>query len=334
MTFLRAIANQLAKVATSLSRVLAILVLASGFVGHRACAEWPERAITIIVPFAPGGHTDLLARLLAAKLGQRLGQNIVVENRASQGGKFDLSAAGRAASHGYTLLVTSNAALINSVMARLLYDPLKDFEPVAYLGAAPNVIVTRPTSGIDSIAGLIAKAKAEPGKLTYASPGVGTSSQLTVELLKQHAKINIRHIPFTGSERAQSAVLSGATDMAALSTTSLIHHIQAGELKALVQTGKNRWDELPDVPTMAEIGVPDVVLMTSVVLLAPSRTSSMVIDKLARQVQAILAQPENVSELRATGFIVDYKGPDELRARLSREIPIWKKLIERAGQAD
>ena len=333
MKFLRATANQLAKMATSLSRVFAILVLASGFVGHRACAEWPERAITIIVPFARGGHTDILGRLLAAKLGQQLGQDIVVENRVSKDGKFDLSDVGRVASHGYTLLVTSNAALINSIMSRLVYDPLKDFEPIAYLGAAPNVIITRPTSGIDSIASLIAKAKAEPGKLAYASPGVGTSSQLTVELLKQHAKINIRHIPFTGSERALTAALSGATDIAALSSAGLIHHIQAGELKALAQTGKNRWDELPDVPTMAEIGVPDAVLMTSVVFLAPARTPSMIIARLARQVQTILARPEIISELRATGFIVDYEGPDELRARLSREIPTWKKLVERAGLA-
>jgi tripartite-type tricarboxylate transporter receptor subunit TctC len=334
MKFLRATANQIAKMPTSLSRVFAILVLASGFVGHGACAEWPERAITIIVPFAPGGHTDILGRLLAAQLGSRLGQSVVVENRVSKDGKFDLSAAGRAASHGYTLLVTSNAALINLSMSRLVYDPLKDFEPIAYLGAAPNVIVTRPTSGIDSIASLIAKAKAEPGKLTDASPGVGTSSQLTVELLKQHAMINIRHIPFTGSDMALTAALSGATDIAALSTTGLINYIQTGELKALVQTGKNRWDELPDVPTMVEIGVPDAVLMTSVVFLAPARTPSMIIDKLARQVRAILAQPEIISELRATGFIVDYEGPDELRARLSREIPTWKKLVERAGLAD
>jgi tripartite-type tricarboxylate transporter receptor subunit TctC len=121
--------------------------------------------------------------------------------------------------------------------------------------------------------------------LTYASPGVGTSSQLTVELLKQHANINIRHIPFTGSDRALNAALSGATDIAALSSAGLIHYIQAGELKALAQTGKNRWDELPDVPTMAEIGVPDAVLMTSVVFLAPARTPSMIITRLARQVQ-------------------------------------------------
>jgi len=171
MTFLRATANQLAKMATSLSRAFAILVLASGFVGHRACAEWPQRAITIIVPFAPGGHTDILGRLLAANL--QLGQHIVVENRISKDGKFDLSAAGRAASLGYTLLVTSNAALINSTMSRLVYDPLKDFEPIAYLGAAPNVIVTRPTSGIDSIASLIAKAKgrAWQGDLCLARSG-------------------------------------------------------------------------------------------------------------------------------------------------------------------
>jgi len=170
--------------------------------------------------------------------------------------------------------------------------------------------------------------------VTYASPGVGTSSQVAVELLKQQAKIDIRHIPFTGSDMALSAALSGATDIAALSTTGLIHKFQAGELKALVQTGKDRWDELPDVPTMAEAGVPEAILMTSVVFLAPAGTPYMIIAKLARQVQTILARPEIVSELRATGFIVDYKGPDELRARLAREIPIWKKLVERAGLAN
>ena len=313
----------------------AILIGMTALLGTSTCgsawAEWPDRSITIIVPFSAGGHTDMLGRLLAAQLGPRLGQSVKVENRISASQTFELSKSLQATAPGYTLGVTSNAMLINSTMDSLAYDPLKDFVPIAYLGAAPNVIVTRTSSGIISMGDLIAKAKANPGKLTYASPGVGTSSPLAVELLKIRAKIDIRHIAFDGSGMSLMAVLSGSTDIAALGTMGLMKHINAGELKALAQTGNARWVELPDVPTLAEAGIPNAVLETSFMFLAPPGTADQIISDLANKTREILQQSDTKAKLLETGFTVEYEGPDTVRARLGREMSTWNEIVERAG---
>src|SRR6185295_2103862 len=185
--------------------VFLLAVLAAG----AARADWPERNITIIVPFPPGGPNDLLGRLLAAELAPKLGQSVIVENRAGAVGNIGLAGGARAAPDGYTLVVVTGVVLINPSVTKTAYDPLKDFAPVAYLGAAPNAIITRPASGITSVADLIARAKAEPGKLTYASPGLGSVSQLAVELLKLRASIDMTHVPFNGAAPSLQAALSG-----------------------------------------------------------------------------------------------------------------------------
>ena len=188
------------------SLTLAALVMAAAIPSGGARADWPEHTITIIVPFPAGGATDLLGRLLAAELAPKLGQNIIVENRVGAVGNIGLSAAARAAADGYTLLVTTNAVLINplfdSSLSKTAYDAFADFAPIAYLGATPNFIIARSHSDITSVADLIAKAKTSPGKLTYASPGVGSSSQLAAELFKLRADIDIRLVAFDGSEPA------------------------------------------------------------------------------------------------------------------------------------
>jgi hypothetical protein len=189
-------------------------------------AEYP---ITIIVPFSDGGSTDMVGRLLAAELVSRLGQKIKVENRIGASGPTELSNRLQATALCYTLAVTSNATLINSSMDAFGADPLREFSPIAYLGAAPNVIVTRTTSGITSLDDLIAKARANPGKLTYSSPGVGTSAHLALELLKIRAGINITHVAFNGSGMSLAAALSGSTDISALNTIGLMRYIRSGE---------------------------------------------------------------------------------------------------------
>lgn len=211
-------------------RTAAVLlaVLAAG----QARAAWPERNITIIVPFPAGGPNDLLGRLLAAELAPKLGQNVIVENRVGAVGNIGIAAGARAAPDGYTLLVVTGVVLINPSVSKVAYDPLKDFSAVAYLGAAPNAIITRPASGITSVADLIAKAKANPGKLTYASPGLGSVSQLAVELLKLRAGIDMTHVPFNGAAPSLQAALAGTTDVASVSIAGLIEHIRSGTLKA------------------------------------------------------------------------------------------------------
>jgi tripartite-type tricarboxylate transporter receptor subunit TctC len=194
--------KRLAQITEPVARVLLILALVLPGLGE-ARAAWPERTITIIVPFPAGGPSDLLGRLLAAELAPKLKQNVIVENRIGAVGNTGISAAARAEPDGYTLLAVTNIVLINPSASRVSYDPLKDFAPIAYLGAAPNVIITRPASGITSIADLISRAKAAPGKLNYASPGFGSVSQLAVELLKLRANIDITHIPFNGARRCK-----------------------------------------------------------------------------------------------------------------------------------
>jgi tripartite-type tricarboxylate transporter receptor subunit TctC len=309
-----------------------LIVLLSG---SQSRADWPERPVTIIVPFAQGGATDLLGRLLAAKLTMRLGKQVTVENNVGEVGNVGLRAAAKATPNGYTLLVTTNAALINlAIDPRLLitsYNTPEDFAPIAYLGDSPNVIVARPSSGIDSIAALIAKAKANPGRLTFASPGVGSSSGMAVELLELRAGINVNHIGLNGSEMALHCVLSGGADVAAIGLGGMIDHIRSGELKALAQTGDQRWFDLPNVPTMAEVGIPNAVLETSLMFAAPAGTPAMAIDRLTSATKEILEQSDVKSQVLNVGFNLQYEGPEALHARIMRELLLWQDIVRRAG---
>ncbi len=318
------------KMVTGLCAAVALLLAATGMPAH---AAWPERNITIIVPFPPGGPNDLLGRLLAAELAPKLGQSVIVENRAGAVGNIGLTAGSRAAPDGYTIVCVTGVVLINPSVSQTAYDPLKDFAPVAYLGAAPNAIITRPATGITSVADLIAKAKAEPGKITYASPGVGSVSHLAVELLKLRAGIEMTHVPYSGAAPALQAALSGTTDIASVSIAGLIGHIRSGALKALAQTGAEHWQDLPDVPTMAEAGIPNAVVETSQMLLAPAGTPAEIVKRLADETRTILDKPDVKAKMLTAGFLVKYEGPDELKARMAREVPLWKEIVERADLA-
>jgi tripartite-type tricarboxylate transporter receptor subunit TctC len=305
------------------ARAFLILALVLAGLGE-ARATWPERTITIIVPFPAGGPSDLLGRLLAAELAPKLKQNVIVENRIGAVGNIGIAAAARAEPDGYTLLVVTNVVLINPSASRVSYDPLKDLAPIAYLGAAPNVIITRPASGITGIADLISRARAAPGKLNYAS-------QLAVELLKLRADIDITHIPFNGATPALQAALAGTTDVGSVSIAGLIGFIRSGELKGLAQTGSERWFDLPDVPTMGEAGIPNAVVETTQMFLAPARTPAPIITRLTQETQIILQQPDIKAKMLNAGFMVKYEGPADLHSRMVREIPMWKEIVERAG---
>jgi tripartite-type tricarboxylate transporter receptor subunit TctC len=301
--------------------------------GSQSRADWPERPITIIVPFPPGGATDLIARLLASELAQRLGERVSIENLAGDVGNVGLRAAALARPDGYTLLVTTNAALINLMinpsLSATAYDTPKDFAPIAFLGSTPNIIVTRPSSGIGSIAGFIAKAKANPGKLSCASPGVGSSSGMAVDLLRLRAGIDITHISFDGSDLAMRAAISGAADAASIGIGGMLDPIRSGELKALVQTGSDRWFDLPDVPTMAEAGIPNAVLETSLMFAAPAGTPVSIIDKLTNATRAVLKRQDIQAQMLGAGIRLQYEGPQDLHERVMREIPVWKEIVER-----
>jgi tripartite-type tricarboxylate transporter receptor subunit TctC len=298
-----------------------------------AQAAWPERTITIIVPFPAGGPNDLLGRLLAAELGQKLGQTIIVENKVGANGDIGITAGARAKADGYTLTEVTGVILINPSVRKTAYEPVKDFAPVAYLGAAPNAIITKSGNGINTLADLVAKAKANPGRLTYATAGTGSVSQLAVELLKLRTNIDMTHVPFQGAAPSLQAALSGTTDIASVAIAGLVGHIKSGALKALVQTGAERWPDMPDVPTMTEAGVPNAVIETSQMLLAPAGTPAAIVDKLTNATREVLQKPEVQEKMANAGFRIKYESPQELHARMLREIPFWREIVDRAGLA-
>ncbi len=218
-----------------------------------AQTNYPTRTVTLIVPFAAGGPTDIIARILAQSLSQSLGQSVIVDNRPGGGGNPGMALVARANPDGHTLLLTSTAIAVNpGLFESLPYDPIKDFAPISELVNAPNVLFVKPDSGITSIADLVAKAKAEPTKYNYASPGVGTKSHLTGEQLKLRAGINIQHIPYRGGGPATQALVAGTVQLGSVALAPVEPLIKSGTVKALAVTGANRWWSLPDVPTMIE----------------------------------------------------------------------------------
>lgn len=313
-------------------RVALVAACAIGMLaGNPARAAWPERPIVIIVHFPPGGANDLLGRLIAAELAPVLGQSVVVENRPGANGNIGLTAAARAAPDGYTLVVASGVVLINPSVGKTGYDPIKDFAPIAFLGSSPNMLLTRPGSGIDTVADLIAKAKANPGKVTYSSPGVGSISQLAVELMKLRANVNLVHVPYQGAAPAAQAAAAGTVDVASVAVAGMMGPVQGGALKAIVQTGAGEWPELPGVPTMAQAGIPDAVVETTQMLLAPAGTPQPIVDRLATEVLAIMRKPEVRDKMMKASFAVRPEGPQELATRIAREVPMWREIVDKAG---
>lgn len=298
-----------------------------------ARAEWPERTITIIVHFAPGGANDLLGRLIAAELSPILGQSVIVVNRPGANGNIGVDAAAHAAPDGYTLLVASGSALVNPSVRKVPYDLVNDFEPVAYLGASPNVILTNSKSGITSIGDLIAKAKANPGKLNFGTPGVGSTPHMAMELLMASADIKLVHVPFSGLGPAVTAMLQGTTDITAVTVAGVMGYIKAGTVRALLQTGKEPWPELPNVPTIEKAGIKDAASETVQIVLAPAGTPEPILARLEKEIVAIMKRPDVRDRMLKAGFRTAPEGRAYLRARLKFELALWRKVAERAGIA-
>ena len=297
-----------------------------------ARAAYPERPITLIVPFAPGGPSDIIARILANALSHTLGQQVVVDNRAGASGNIGMGQAARATPDGYTLLLTSTAIAVNpALFKKLPYDPFKDFAPVSELVNAPNVLVVRPDSGINSVADLVAQAKANPTRFNYASPGAGTKSHLTGELLKLRAGINMVHVPYRGAGPAAQAVVSNTTQIGSVALAAAEVLIQGGTLKALAVTSEKRWFSLPAVPTMIESGYPGFISDTFNALFAPAGTPREIVALLVRESRAAFQRPDAREQARRAGFEVVAGTPEQLAARLAAEVPAVRELVAKAG---
>jgi tripartite-type tricarboxylate transporter receptor subunit TctC len=293
---------------------------------------YPERTVTLVVPFAPGGPTDIIARILANALARSLGQQVVVDNRGGASGNIGMASVARAAPDGYTLLLASTAIAVNTALFKNLpYDPFKDFVPISELAESPNVVIVRPDSGITSIADLVARAKAAPGTFNYASPGVGTKSHLTGEQLKLRAGIDMVHVPYRGAGPAAQAVLTGTTQVGSVALPAAEGLIQSGELRALAVTGAQRWFSLPTVPTMIEAGFPGFVSDTFSALFAPTGTPPDIVALLAKESRAAFTAAEARDLARKAGFEVVAGTPEALAARLAAEVSAVRELVERAG---
>ena len=324
---------------SSRREVLRTVGLAIGAMGSSSLASsqaraagYPDRPVKIIVPFAPAGPTDIMARILIAHLGEAIGGTVIVENKPGAGGNIGIGAAAHAEPDGYTLLITSSAYVVNpGLYAKIPYDPYTDFAPIAELATSPNVILVDPRLGVNSIADLIARAKANPNELNYASPGIGTTPHLSGELFKIVGGIEITHVPFSGAGPAIQAVLSGTTQVAFAALPPAHPHVESGALKALAVTGVHRWFDLPDVPTMVELGYKDFISDTFQGFLAPAKTSPAIVELLSARSIEILKTTKIAEQLRNNGFEVIANGPDGMRRRINDEVPKWRDIVAKAG---
>jgi tripartite-type tricarboxylate transporter receptor subunit TctC len=314
----------------TLPAMILLAAAAAPLTGARA--EYPERQITMIVCFPAGGGTDIAARLINTQLGEALGKPVIIENRGGAGGNIGIAAAARAGGDGHTLLVCSSAYVVNpSLYAQASYDPFKDFIPVMVIGASPDAFVVPAQFEIKTMPELIAKAKANLGKLNWTSPGAGTTPYLAGEVLKLRTGINMQHIPFPGAGPATTAVLAGQVDMYTANIGSLMALIDAGKVRPIAVTSHARWPDLPDVPSLEELGIKDAVSDTFQGIYAPAGTPQPIIDRLAKELTAILARPDVREKFVKAGLPVVAEGPEVFRARIAREVPMYKEIIDKAG---
>jgi tripartite-type tricarboxylate transporter receptor subunit TctC len=289
--------------------------------------------VRFVVGFTPGGSSDILARALAAKLAESLGQPVVVENRPGAGGNLAAEVVAKSAPDGNTWLLGNNAILAtnHALYSRLGYDSVKDFAPVALVAVQPNVLVVHPSVPAHSVAELIAYAKQHPGKLNYASTGVGVAAHLSGELFKAMAGVDMVHVPYKGAQPALTDVLAGQCQVMFATSTSVLPFIKAGRLRALAVTTATRSASLPDLPTVAEAGVAGFESITWHGVVVPSQTPPSVIERLNRAINAVLAQKEFSERLSALGAEVAGGTPQDFAAYIAREIPKWAKVVKDSG---
>src|SRR5262247_740268 len=296
-------------------------------------ADYPAKPITLMIGFAPGGPSDVLARIITRKMEEVVKQPFVIENRPGAGGSIAGAAVARATPDGYTLLLATGSLLaINvSLYKNLGYDPEKDFEPISVIGTQTNVLYTHPSVPAKTLPELIAYAKDNPGKLSFGSGGNGTPAHLAGELLKIEAKLDMTHVPFRGTGPALQAVIGGHVPMAYNPPSPLLPHIQSGAIRPIAITTLKRTEVLPDVPTIAESGFPGFEATTWHALVAPAGTPKDVIAALHQATAATVNDPAVRKALTDLGVDVVGGTPDELRAYLKSEIPKWAAVVKASG---
>jgi len=296
--------------------------------------KFPSKPVKIIVPYAPGGPNDTVARLVAVKLGELEGQPVIVENKPGGGSNIGAEFVAKAPADGYTLLIVATSHAINMTLfpkAQLKYDLLTDLAPVSMIMTGPLVLVTRPDFPASNLKELVAAAKAKPGMLSFASSGNGSSTHLGGEMLNAAAGIKTIHVPYKGSGPGLTDVMGGQTTYMLDTMLSATPFVTSGKLKALAVTGKKRSPVLPNVPTVAEQGYPNFEAVAFIGMMAPAKTPQAVISRINADLQKVLALPEIKDKLAAQGFTAEGSQPAEFRKYLEKEVPKWGAIVKAAN---
>jgi tripartite-type tricarboxylate transporter receptor subunit TctC len=312
-----------------LSLVLALAALAAA--GPAPAQTYPDRPVKIIVPFAPAGPTDVIARIVADKLSANLGKQFYVENRAGAGGNTGTAAAAQSPPDGYTLIVVSTGFVVNpSLFAKVPYDPIKDFVPISNIAVSPNVLTVHPSVPAKTVKELVDLIKANPGKYSFAAPGAGSTPHLSGEIFRISQGIDMVTVQFTGAGPAVQNTVGGHTPIAVTALPPAAPQIKDGKLRALFVTSEKRVPGLPDVPTAAEAGLPGQEAYTLTGMLAPGGTPREIVDLIHREIVKIVAQPDVQKRLDDLGFEVVANTPDEFAQRIKAELEKWAKVVRDA----
>jgi tripartite-type tricarboxylate transporter receptor subunit TctC len=309
---------------------LAAVVLVAA--AQAAAQSYPNRPVRMVVPLSPGGFADVPARVVAPRLSEALGQTVFVENKPGAGATIGTDFVAKSKPDGYTLLFTGTPHVISPALYRNLpYDPLKDFAPVMLVASGPYVLVVNPQLPVRSVQELIAAAKAQPGKIDYASSGNGSAQHLVSSLFASMAGIELNHVPYKGSGPAMQDLLSGQVKVSFAGIPNVMPSLKSGKLRALAVSTPKRSPDLPEVPTVAEAGVPGYDATLWLALLAPAGTPAEVVQKLYTEVARTLREPEVQKAFAATGVEVSVMGPQELPAFMQAEIEKWGKVARESG---
>ena len=313
-------------------RMVIAAMLAVALVPQASLAQaYPSKPLRLIIPFPPGGSNDVVGRMVAAQLSTRLGQPVVVENQGGAGGLIGAEMAAKAAPDGYTLLLVSVAYAFNPAIYKLPYDPLTAFAPVAMLGAGPVVIAVTASLPVTSVKDLVALAKAKPGQLNYATAGVGSFQHLAAELFRQQTGTDMVHVPFKGGGPAMMDVIAGNTQVAIGSLIQMLPQIKAGRLKALGVGNATRIPALPELPTVAESGVPGYEVTNWWGIMVPAGTPRPIVERLHRELGAVVASAETRKRFETEGAEPLQRGAEEFGRYIAAETAKWARVVKDAG---
>jgi tripartite-type tricarboxylate transporter receptor subunit TctC len=317
----------------SMARRAALLVLALAAGGAVAQPAWPNKPIRILVPYGPGSSPDVIARVVAERLSPRLGQPVVIENRAGAGGNNGTGAIAKSPGDGYSYLISTNGPLVyNTVLYKNLpYNPFTELRPVVLAGGQPNVCTVRADSGINTLQDLVKAMKSNPGKFNFSSTGVGSLSQLGVELLKVKTGTFAVHIPYASSPLAVLAILQGDVQFACVPPVAVLPHVKSGKLRTLaVSTGK-RSQLMPDIPTMKESGLPEIENLAWMAIMAPASTPDAIVQRMNQEINAVLAMPEVKEKLHAQYMEPIGGSAQDLQRFMQQELRVMTPVIKRTG---